>query len=148
MNKYSIIKEFLEAENNISSLLNTLIILIVLNLVVEIFKFFITIYFSKREKKNKRQLLIEEKRIKVSETLFRKLDSLSLYDKNQNEELLSDLKEINLYISQNKLYLSKKLENHSTKILDYFKNVLTDYRQKSIEKESQLLQKYCDEFNK
>ena len=69
------------------------------------------------------------------ETLFKKLDAISLYDKSQEEEMLTDLKEINIFITQNKLYIPKKLQSTANNILDYFKNILTDFRQKSIERE-------------
>ena len=74
--------------------------------------------------------MIEEKRIKVLETLFKKLDAISLYDKSQEEEMLTDLKEINIFITQNILYIPKKLQSTANNILDYFKNILTDFRQK------------------
>lgn len=148
MNDYSLTKDALNGNEDLSSMLLTLIILVSINILIELIRFGTTLYLSKKDKDNKRQLLIEEKRIKVSETLFKKLDNATLYDKSEADRMLNDLKDISLYITQNKLYIPKKLNSISNELLDYFKNVLTDFRQKSIERETELFQSFCDEFNK
>ena len=148
MNDYSLTKDALIGNGNLSGMLLTLIILVCINILIELIRFRTTLYLSNKDKDNKRQLLIEEKRIKVSETLFKKLDNLTLYDKSEADRMLNDLKEISMYITQKKLYIPKKLNSISNELLDYFKNVLTDFRQKSIERETELFQRFCDEFNK
>lgn len=148
MNDYSLTKDALTGHGDLNGLLLTLMILVCINILLELIRFGTTLYFSKKDKDNKRQLLIEEKRIRVLETLFKKLDTLTLYDKSEVDKMLDDLKKISLYTTQNKLYIPKKINSVSTELLDYFKNVLTDYRQKRIEKETELFQKFCDEFNK
>jgi hypothetical protein len=148
MNDYSLTKDAINSNAEINGLLITLIILVCINILIEFIRFGVSLYLSRKDKDNKRQLLIEEKRIKVLETLFKKLDAISIYDKSEEEKMLTDLKEINIFITQNKLYIPKKLQSNSNEILDYFKNVLTDFRQKSIEKETELFNKFCNEFNK
>jgi hypothetical protein len=148
MNDYSLTKDALIGNGNLSGMLLTFIILVCINILIELIRFITTLYLSNKDKDNKRQLLIEEKRIKVSETLFKKLDNLTLYDKSEDDRMLNDLKDISMYITQKKLYIPKKLNSISNELLDYFKNVLTDFRQKSIERETELFQRFCDEFNK
>jgi len=148
MNDYSLTNDALKSSGEINGLIITLIILVCINIIIELIRFGVSLYLSRKDKDNKRQLLIEEKRIKVLETLFKKLDAISLYDKSEEEKMLTDLKEINIFITQNKLYIPKKLQSTSNEILDYFKNVLTDFRQKSIERETELFNKFCNEFNK
>ena len=148
MNDYSLTKEVLGANANLTSILWIIVCLLSINLLIELFRFATASILSSQERKNKRTLLIEEKRIKILEELFRKLDSLTLLDKSDNERLLQSLKEINLYVSQNKIYIPKRFQFITNSILDYFKGVLTDFRQKSIEKETNLFQKFCDEFDK
>lgn len=149
MNDYSMLKDIIEATNkNNNSLLIALIILISINIGIELFRFIGMIILSNKDKSNKRQLLIDEKRIKVLEQLFQSLDSLSLHDKSESSQMLEKIKEINLYVTKNKLYIPKPFQRNTSDILDYFKNVMTDYRLKSIEKETQLFEKYCNEFNK
>lgn len=148
MNDYSLTKDAVNNNGEISGLIVTLIILVCIDILIELIRFGVSLYLSKKDKENKRQLLIEEKRIKVLETLFKKLDAISLYDKSEEEKMLTDLKEINIFVTQNKLYVPKKLQSTANEILDYFKNVLTDFRQKSIERETELFNKFCNEFNK
>ena len=131
MNDYSLTKDAIHNYGEINGLIKTLIILVSVDILIELIRFGVSLYLSKKDKNNKRQLLIEEKRIKVLETLFKKLDAISLYDKSQEEEMLTDLKEINIFITQNKLYIPKKLQSTANNILDYFKNILTDFRQKT-----------------
>lgn len=148
MNDYSMTKEILQTNGSLNGMLITLIVLVCINIIIELIRFGISLYFMKKEKENKKQFLIEEKRIKVLETLFQKLDSLTIFDKNDESQMLFELKEINLYLTQNKIYIPKSIHFTSIEILDYFKNVLTDFRQKSIEKETKLFEKYSNVFNK
>ena len=149
MNDFTAIKEIIELINkNNHYLLITLIILISINIVVEIVRFIGTLIITNKEKSNKKALLIEEKRIKILEQLFQTLDSLTLFDKSESILMLEKIKEINLFVTKNKLYIPKTFQNHTSDILDYFKNILTDFRFKSIEKEINLFEKFCNDFNK
>jgi hypothetical protein len=62
--------------------------------------------------------------------------------------MLDKVKEISKYITSNKIFVTKKYQKISGKILDYFKNVMSDYRLKKIETETKLFQKFSDEFNR
>lgn len=149
MNDYSATRDLVEANGGgENSLMIALVILISLNIGVEILRFVSMIILSNKDKSNKRQLLIEEKRIKVLEQLFQSLDGLSLLDKNEDSKMLKQIKEISLYETRNKLYIPSAFQSHTHKILDYFRTVMTDYRKKSIEKETTLFEKFCNEFNK
>ncbi len=144
---YSTIKEI--GNLNINSMAITLTILVSINIVIEVIKFVFSLCISAKDKNNKRELLIEEKRINVLEMLFKQLDSLTLYFSDSDEDkMLSDLKAINLYISQNRIYIPKNIYDISISILDYFRKVLTDFREKSIERESELFEKFCNEFSR
>lgn len=151
MNDYSLTKEMLEeilGLSNNSTLLITLIIMISINIGVEVFKFISKWMLANKAKKDKRIILIEEKRIKILEQLFQSLDSLTLFDQTQDNELLVKIKEINKFMTRNKIYIPKEFQKYSNNILDYFKNILTDYRLKDIEKETKLFNKFCHGFNK
>lgn len=149
MNKYSTLEnlvELLTTQNK--SLLIALIFLIILNIGVEIFRFISMIILSNKEKKSKKDLLKEDKRLKILEQLFQSLDKLTLYDRQDSEAMLTDVKKINTFISKNKLYIPQKFQEVSNEILDYFKNVMTDFRNKDIETETRLFEKYFNEFNR
>jgi hypothetical protein len=149
MQDYSLTKDII-ADPNLTdnSIQIALVVMISINIGIEIFRFITMLVITKKEKHNKRDLLIEEKRIKILEQLFQSLDKLSLYDRDESGDMLSSIKKINLFITKNKLYIPKTYQNCSNEVLDYFKNVLTDYRQKNIEIETKLFEKFCYEFNK
>lgn len=149
MNDYSMTKDMVDNSlNSGNSLALVLVILISLNIGVEIFRFIVRIVLLRKEKNNKRQLLIEEKRILVLEVLYQSLDKLTIIDRDETQLMLDSIKEINHYITHNKIYIAKTYLKCTNEILDYFKNLLVDYRQKSIEKESALFERFCHEFNK
>lgn len=142
------LKDIIDALKNSNSLIMTLVVLISINIGVEVIRFFGMLFLSKQDKSNKRQLLIEEKRIKVLEQLFQSLDTLTLYNRDEEVLMLEKIKEINLYMTRNKLYIPKSFQKCTSEILDYFKNILTDFRLRSIEKEVQLFDKFCNEFER
>lgn len=149
MNDYSSLKDIIDSINkNNHSLILTLIILISINIGIEVIRFIGMLILANKDKSNKKQLLIDEKRIKILEELFQSMDSLTLFDKTESTQMLEKIKEINLFVTKNKLYIPKSFQNHTSDILDYFKNILTDYRLKSIEKETVLFEKFCNEFSK
>lgn len=151
MNDYSLtedmLKEIVGISNN-DTLLLTLLIMVSINIGVEVFKFISRWVLTNKSKKDKRLILIEEKRIKILEQLFQSLDHLTLFDSSQEQELLIEIKDINKFITRNKIYIPKEFQKFSNEILDYFKNILTDYRLKNIEKETKLFNKFCNAFNK
>ena len=143
------IKDVIEANNHSSKILAiTLIALVSINILVEVLRFIFSIVMSNREKKNKRHLLIAEKKIKVLEQLFQMMDSLTLLDKSEETSLLQQIREIDHYMTKNKIYIEKTFQKSALEILDYFRGILTDYRQKSIEKETKLFENFADEFNR
>lgn len=151
MNDYSMTKDMLNeivSVANSNTLLLTLLVVVSINIGIEIFKFFSKWALLNKSRKDKRMILIEEKRIKILEQLFQSLDGLTLFDNSQDQELLSRIKDINKFVTQNKIYIPNEFQKFSNEILDYFKNVLTDYRKKDIEKETKLFNKFCNAFNK
>lgn len=149
MNDISSLQNLIQTINKQNeNLIIALIVLISVNIIIELIKIGGQYFLLRSDGKQKKQLLIDEKRIKILETLFKNLDRLSLYDQTQSRQMLKDIKDINLYISSNKLYIPKKFRSHANNILDYFKNVLSDYRQKNIQVETKLFEKFCNELEK
>ena len=144
MNDYSLLKDFL-IDRSISTVL---IILISINILLIIGDFISKLLLSNKDKYNKKKLIIDEKSIKVLEQLFHSLDSLSLLDKSESDLMLNKIRETNQFITSNKLYISKHFQNISNDILDYYKNVLVDFRNKDIKTEITLYERFCNEFNK
>lgn len=145
---YTAINELLKQLEENKTLQTTVIILVIINILIEIAKFLSNIYLTNKTNSASRKLLLEERKINILETLFKKLNGLSLYDRDESELLLKEIKETNNFIYENKIYIPNSFQKISQTTLDYFTQVLTDYRSKSIEKENKLYNKFCDEFNK
>ena len=75
MNDYSLTKVAIHNYGEINGLIKTLIILVSVDILIELIRFGESLYLSKKDKNNKRQLLIEEKRIQVFETKIELLDA-------------------------------------------------------------------------
>jgi hypothetical protein len=149
MDQYSPAKDIVSnSDMNSDNILWLLMILLGTNIVVEIIKLTGNFFLKNKDSSNQRKLLIETKRIEILEKLYQDLESLSLYDSSQTNEMLDKVKEISKYITSNKIFVTKKYQKISGKILDYFKNVMSDYRLKKIETETKLFQKFSDEFNR
>lgn len=146
---YSTLNELIQnAKNDYKYLLTTLICLIIINLIFEFFKFINSIKLLNKEKSNNKQLLLDDKRIDIQVKLFKSLSRLKLFEKDQDTDLLNAIKNINSFITNNKLFISKELQSISNEILDYFKSVIFDFNTKDIKTETQLFDKYYNEFNK
>ena len=146
---YSTLNELIQnAKNDYKYLLTTLICLIIINLIFEFFKFINSIKLLNKEKSNNKQLLLDDKRIDIQVKLFKSLSRLKLFEKDQDTDLLNAIKNINSFITNNKLFISKELQSISNEILDYFKSVIFDFNTKDIKTEAQLFDKYYNEFNK
>ncbi|MEP1152135.1 MAG: hypothetical protein ABJH08_10450 [Balneola sp.] len=134
--------------DNQELLFTSLLILICVNLIVEIAKFTSSFILSNKEKRNHKHLLIDEKRIKILEEIYKDLDSLSIFNQDEQENILEGIRNIERKIQSNMIYIPSKIHNICIDVLDYYKSVLVDYRKKDFEKEANLLKKYCNEFNK
>ncbi|KOY86044.1 hypothetical protein AD998_07700 [bacterium 336/3] len=144
----SVLKELIETlSKNHQSLYIALMIVIGLNIFLEGFRLFGMYQLSIKDKSNKRQLILDEKRINVGEDIYRNLDALSSID---DPKAIDDaVKKIRKYALANRLYLSKALFKITNDCLDYFINVAADYaRNKDVNKERDFRDKYYDTFNR
>ena len=84
----------------------------------------------------------------MQENIFKKLDKLALNDpKNESDQLLLKIQEIDATIRENKIHIPKKLLVSINDILDYFKEIMVDYRKKDYKKEIDLFDEFCKIYN-
>lgn len=131
-----------------NTLIYVLISILVLNIFAIVIKFFLDRKLKDHDKAIHRKNQINNKAIKVQESIYSRLERLSLYTADEDEELLSELQKLQRYVSNKRLYLNKQLQEIINESLDYFRTVLTDYRQKDLDIEKQLWERYEQEFNK
>ena len=101
-------------------------------------------YFQLRLKKHDsvidRQRLINNKRIDIESTIYKKLSALSYYQKNETHAMLDAIEELQTYVND-------KLNSIYTYIIDYFSGVCTDFRKKDLKRETRMLKKFKRVFN-
>ncbi len=94
--------------------------------------------------------LREVERMKVLRELYLKLETLTYYMGNTAEvpEYVNKTKEINSYVTQNKLFISVKYQAITTEFIDYILAILSDFRKNDLKKKSEILDKFIKEFNR
>ena len=158
MNNLSLIGKLIELFNGLSEDLDKTLtitiavgVFILLNFIASIANIIIQFRLKDKEKEIYRAQLREKNRLRLQEKLYKKLEELTYFTpstgKEEKNQYLSKLEEINSYVTQNKLYLSNKFIKIATEFTDYFNRVLADPRKKSFEKEIEILDKFIIEFN-
>lgn len=120
-------------------------ILLVIYFTIETIKFLYSLFVENQKNSSQKDLLREQRRIKVVEELYSKLDSLSLLD--DQSEVLNETTAARRYLKKNRLFISKKLDKISQEIIDYHLEVLSDESIKDVKIVSDLFNKFIDEFN-
>lgn len=117
-------------------------VVVLINLLLVVVKFFLDRSNGKKENKNYRTRKITELSITKEAELFEKLERMSLRTKGEEHELLNDISEIDSCISKNRIFYSKKINNHAITIMDYYKRINSDLTKKDIKKEEELFDEY------
>ena len=77
------------------------------------------------------------------------MDALTNYtQRDEEDELLKGIKELEYILNASKLYVEKEVYKLIEKYADYQKEVVTDFRKKSYEKELKYLDKFVVHFSK
>lgn len=143
-----VFEEIISNLDYLEKISNAVIIVIALNLVVNIIRFYFEKNLKDRDKHIHRKNLITEKSIKTQEIIYIKLDELTLFDSDECHEMLEKIQEIQKLKTTHALFIDKKMNEIIESLLDYFLSVCSDYRKRDISKELELFNKYVKCFNK
>lgn len=123
------------------------IILAVIFIISTISNLLIQVLINKQILKNDTKKMKFERKIEIIGELYKKLNSIKMNSiVNISEESLKLIKEINCWISENKLNLTNGIFNISKTILDYFIEIYTNPEKKDIKKEKKLFEKFLQEY--
>ena len=131
-----------------NNLILILLALLMLNILSIGLRFYLDQKLKDRESRIFRKNMISKRSIKVQEEIYRKMEALTLYSKGEEHQLLEDLVELQQFVITKRLYISPDLEKLANQILDYFRNLITDYRRKDFKTEQELFNEYSKLFNK
>jgi|JI102314DRNA_FD_contig_21_166095_length_886_multi_3_in_0_out_0_1 histidyl-tRNA synthetase len=130
------------------NLIYVLIIVLLLNIIATVVKFFLDRQLQNREKKVHKQRLLIENSIKVQEKIYRDMEKLSTFTQSETNELLQEIASLQKYVTNNGIYITKGMSGIINNTLDYFRVVLTDFRLKDYKREASFFEDYAKEFNK
>lgn len=131
-----------------NNLIYVLITILVLNIIATGLKFYFELKLQDRENVIHKKKLLIENAIKIQETIYSRLEKISLYTRDEEKLMLTDIQELQRYVTNNRIYLSKGMLKIIDLILDYYRGVLTDYRRKDYRKEIDFFETYAKEFSK
>lgn len=112
-----------------------LLILLGVNILLMVLKFILDVFRDKRETHSYKIKRISESVIKVEGEIYKKLQELATFQKDDCHKMLDKIIELDNYMEANSLYISKKYRDEAVKTLDYFKRVVTDFGEKDNKKE-------------
>ncbi|MDD2577074.1 MAG: hypothetical protein PHV76_06200 [Bacteroidales bacterium] len=132
----------LNTETN--SLMWLLIVMIIINILAMVFKFFLDRKLKKIDITIKRKTIIAEKAINIEAELFVQLEKLKLFQNSEKEEMLNSIIKIEEFIVDNKINIGKEIQKTTNKQLDYYKTVCHDFKNKNIKLEKKFTNKFCE----
>lgn len=133
--------------NSLEKFLTFLIILVVVNIIMTLFKFWLDYKNHKHKFLMERKKLIFENAIKIEHDVFTMVDDLALFDKTQTVELAKSISETRDKLYSNRLYIEKKLFDAYDKALDYYSLISSNFRNKDPKKEKKLTENIIKAFH-
>lgn len=132
---------------SLGKFLTFLIILVVVNIIMTLFKFWLDYKHHKQKFLMERKKLIFEKAISIEHEIFMMVDDLALFDKNQTAELATSTSEARDKLCSNRLYIEKKVFDAFDKALDYYSLISSNFRKKDPKKEAKLTDNIIKAFH-
>lgn len=124
-----------------------LLILLGVNIVMTLIKFWLDYKHSKQHFLLERSKLIFEKAIEVEHQIFMMIDDMADFDRNQGNELTAKIVEARECMNANRLYIDEKLYSSFDEALDYYSLLSSNFRRKDPKKEMKLTKKIIKAFN-
>ena len=123
-------------------LMITLIVILSINVLVLITKYFLDRDLKLQEIKISRKVAITEISIKTEAEIFVKLENLKNFQKTESHEMLDSIIEIEIFLAKSRLYICSKIFALTNECLDYFKKVVSNYNEKDIKKEKEFSNRF------
>jgi len=138
----------LEKEINLLNL-RYILVFIVLNIIIGLINFFIQRNVKFLDSNIYKKKVREDRRIIIIEKIYQDLVQFTyILSHVEIKSAINDLSKLENYISLNKLYISKELNDKIIAFTDYLKNIISDFRKKDYAVELKLLNDIENEFNK
>lgn len=151
MNDLGALQELItDANNKINDhtkLLITLAIFVFINILATVLDIYFQFKLKEKDKGINKHIIRETKRVDTQEELYNMLEELTYFDNSNAQLYHTKSKAINKYLTRKKIYLNKEIIKVTQEFNDYFLSVLSDYRNKDYQKETDFLERYSKIFN-
>ena len=154
----SLVKNIIQSFNDEAAQLNgkiealngflwVILIALLANIIITVVKYFLDRSQTKQEALLQRRKIIFEQSLIIQKNIFKKVDSLSDYTKNDCSRIIEDVNNIREELNESRLFLDQKVYKAIDDILNYFAEISGNFRKKNVNKEIQLKKKYIEAFH-
>lgn len=130
-----------------SSVVIWIFAILLLNCLLNIGTFIMQRKLKDREVEIDRKCLTNKISVEVESHIYKEINKLSSYQRDEEHQLLDAILELQTYIETNHLYIRKKLTSICEEIVDYYTSICADFKKKNPSKEMKLREKYKKAFN-
>lgn len=123
------------------------LVALVSNIIAMVVKFFLDRAHTKQEAMLQRRKMIFEQSLNIEKDIFKKVDTLSDYTKDDCSKIIKDVNDIRDELNESRLFFDEKVYKSIDDLLNYFTEISGDYRRKDVKKEIQLKKKYIEAFH-
>jgi len=149
LTEYEMISNLFTEVKNTTHLVWIIAFIVFINFLMEIVKIFASLRLKNKEKTIFTFTAKEKRRIEVTEDLYKKMEKLTNYiDKSDEAIFIEEIRELDKFVSINKLYIDKKVSKLVQEFSDYEKKIFADFRKKDFKVESDYLEEIIKLFNK
>lgn len=117
------------------------------NIAVIIVKYFLDRAHTKQEALLQRRRMIFEQSLNIEKNIFKKVDTLSDYTRNECSRIIEDINNIRDEINESRLFFDDRVYKAIDDILNYFTEISGDFRKKNVNKEIKLKKRYIEAFH-
>lgn len=150
----NVLNNFTEQAQNLEGQLNALhkflwflFIVLLANIAVTIIKYYLDRQHARQAALLQRRKLIFEQSINIEKEIFKKVDALSDYTREECTQLIQSVNSIRDELNESRLFFDDKVYESIDGILNYFTEIAGDFRKKDIGKEIMLKKKYIEAFH-
>lgn len=138
--------DFLDTVNQ--PLLNgrIIVISILVYLIAMLVQHWLNVRLKKKDMGFDRKMKIADLCIKEEIELFKRLDKLRYFQKEDKHRMLDEIEDINSYLNANRILIDRNVIVIAREILDYFSKVCVDFSTRDLRKEGNLFEKYKEKF--
>lgn len=131
----------------LNGFISVLLIALIANIAIMVIKFFLDRAHAKQEAILQRRKLIFEQSISIEKDIYKRVDALSDYQRDECSRIIEDVNNIRDELNESRLFIEPGVYKAIDNLLNYFTEISGDYRKKNMEKEVLLKNKYIEAFH-